>query len=75
MPERKPPSVFVSLALLIAGAALALGVMHNHGWPSGAAAADLWKQLSTGTRAIIVIGLMASAYGLGGLVGNLARKQ
>ena len=75
MTAQRRPNVFVSLIIFIAGTALVYYVFRAHGWHSGIAVNDFWRQMSSGTRAVAVAGLIASAYGLGGFVSGLAPKK
>ena len=67
---RRPPSLAFSLLVLVTGAALVYYVFHAH----RADATDvvtIWNHLATGTRLIVLVGLMANAYGLGGILNGL----
>jgi hypothetical protein len=64
----------LSIGLFVAGTFLAWYVVSTHGWHSGVELPQVWKQLTNVPRAIALAGLIASAYGLGGIVGNLTRK-
>ena len=75
MAAQRRPNTFVSLVIFIAGTALVYYVFQAHGWHPGVAVNDLWRQMSSSTRAVAVAGLIASAYGLGGFLSGLAPKK
>jgi hypothetical protein len=73
---RRPPSLPFSLLMLATGAYLVYYVFHAH----RADATDMvtiWDHLGMVSRAIAVAGLMASAYGFGGILNRLllARRR
>ena len=75
MAAQRRPNVFVSLIIFTVGTALIYFVFRTHGWHPGVAVNDLWRQMTTAMRAVAVVGLIASAYGLGGFLSGLAPKS
>jgi hypothetical protein len=69
-------SVPVSFMVLIAGTALSYYVLHGQGWSwnGNLPMVEVWKRLSMSSRLVAVLGLMMSAWGLGGVVNGLLTK-
>jgi hypothetical protein len=69
-------SVPVSFMVLIAGTALSYYVLHAQGWSwnGNLPMVEVWKRLSMSSRLVAVLGLIMSAWGLGGVVNGLLTK-
>jgi len=63
--------------VLIAGTALSYYVLHSQGWSwnGNLPVVEVWQRLSTGYRMAAVLGLMMSAWGLGGVLNGLLTKR
>jgi hypothetical protein len=70
-------SVPVSFMVLIAGTALSYYVLHSQGWSwnGNLPIVEVWKQLSGSSRLVVVLGLIMSAWGLGGAVNGLMTRR
>jgi hypothetical protein len=63
--------------VLIAGTALSYYVLHLQGWSwnGNLPMVEVWQRLSMGYRLAAVLGLMMSAWGLGGVLNGLLTKR
>jgi hypothetical protein len=70
---RKQLSAPVSLMVIVVGAALSYYVLHANGWSmSGdASLSNVYRSLPFQSRALVVVGLMLNAWGLGSLINAL----
>jgi hypothetical protein len=67
-------SLGVALILLIIGLASAYWAITSGPAPEGAALRERWQELPLDNRMMAIAGFVASAWGLGVTIDNLARK-
>lgn len=74
---RKQLSVPVSLMVIIAGAALSYYILHVNGWNwnGTVALADVYRRLPMASRALVIVGFVMNAWGLGSLLSALAGRR
>lgn len=70
-------SVPVSLMFIVVGVALMYYILHSHGWnlTGGIPVAGVFRNLPLLSRALVVVGLIATAWGTGALVSGLTRQE
>lgn len=74
---RKQLSAPVSLMVIVIGAALSYYVLHANGWSlnGDASLSKVYRTLPFQSRALVIVGLMINAWGLGSLVSGLAGRR
>jgi len=74
---RKQLSAPVSLMVIVIGAALSYYVMHANGWNwnGSVALADVYHRLPVVPRALVIVGFIMNAWGLGSLISALAGRR
>jgi hypothetical protein len=74
---RKQLSVPVSLMVMIVGAILSYFVVHSNGWSwnGSIALADVYRRLPIASRALVIVGFIMNAWGLGSLMSALAGRR
>lgn len=70
---RKQLSAPVSLMVMVIGAALSYYILHANGWSmsSDVSVSYVYRGLPFQSRAVVVVGLMLNAWGLGSLINVL----
>jgi hypothetical protein len=70
-------SVPVSLMFIVVGAVLMYYILHAHGWnlSGGAPLGGVFRTLPVSSRALVVAGLIITAWGTGALLSGLARPR
>jgi hypothetical protein len=70
---RKQLSAPVSLMVIVIGAALSYYVLHANGWSlnGDASLSYIYRGLPFASRALVVVGFMLSAWGMGSLINAL----
>jgi hypothetical protein len=70
-------SVPVSLIFIVVGVALMYYILHSHGWnlTGDIPVAGVFRTLPLLSRALVVVGLIATAWGTGALVSGLTRQE
>ena len=74
---RQTLSAPVSLILIIVGVVLMYSILHAHGWNlyGGIPLAGVFRTLSVSSRALVVAGLIVTAWGTGALLNGLMRPR
>jgi hypothetical protein len=74
---RQTLSAPVSLILIIVGIVLMYSVLHAHGWNlyGGIPLAGIYRTLPMLSRALVVGGLIITAWGSGALINGLVRQK
>ena len=67
------PNIFVSAGAFIIGAIMVYYVLSTHS--AGGNFSDTFRRLPLLWRAMVVAGFIATAYGTGGLLNHLLRRQ
>jgi hypothetical protein len=67
----------VSLILIVIGVALMYYILHAHGWnlSGGAPLGEVFRTLSIPLRALVVAGLVITAWGTGALFNGVMRPR
>lgn len=70
-------SVPVSLILIIIGAVLMYYVLHSHGWSlaGGPPLIGVYRTLPLPSRALVIAGLIISAWGTGAFLNGLVKPK
>lgn len=74
---RQTLSVPVSLMFIVVGVLLMYYILHAHGWNlyGGIPLAGVFRNLPLFSRALVVAGLMVTAWGTGALFNALVRQK
>ena len=70
---RQHMSIPVALMIMIVGGAAVYWAFSSHGWPASDPVV-LWRSFPVALRLVVVAGLIANAWGLGGLLDSLIRR-
>jgi hypothetical protein len=65
----------VSLILFVAGICLIYLIFRNNGWSGELNFDPTWQHLTNIQRLFIWVGFLTSAYGCGGIIGNIFRSS
>ena len=70
-------SVPVSLMVIIIGFILSYYILHTNGWSwnGSVALADIYRRLPILSRALVIVGFVLNAWGLGSLLSALTRRS
>jgi hypothetical protein len=74
---RQTLSAPVALIVMIVGIVLMYSILHAHGWNlyGGIPLAGVYRTLPLLSRALVVVGLVITAWGTGALINGLIRQQ